>query len=188
MYLITETGLYQTIDQLGWGEKKGDPPPPGPLPPDVALVRMPDGDAVYTGDQGTNWRECGGGRTLFYGLSTPGTSNLRSRPSTDLPEQHGPVVPRVTRLLPPAPNPFNPAVVLRYELAKTGSVELAIYDVRGRQVMELVGGVRQDPGPYQVEWQGVDHRGQKLTSGLYYARLRVDGEIVPETRRLVLLK
>jgi len=51
-----------------------------------------------------------------------------------------------------------------------------------------VGGVRQDPGPYQVEWRGVDHRGQKLTSGLYYARLRVDGEIVPEIRRLVMLK
>jgi hypothetical protein len=93
-----------------------------------------------------------------------------------------------TALHPPAPNPFNPAVVLRFDLAAAGRSELVVYDVRGRRVAELLGGVALAAGPHKVEWRGQDASGRRLGSGIYFARLRVNGADVGGVRKLVLLK
>jgi hypothetical protein len=93
-----------------------------------------------------------------------------------------------TLLYPPAPNPFNPAVVLRFDLAVAGRSELAVYDVRGRKVTELLGGAALNAGPHQVEWRGQDAAGRRLGSGIYFARLRVNGVEVGGVQKLVLLK
>ena len=38
------------------------------------------------------------------------------------------------RLLPNVPNPFNPATEIRFALERAGTVELAVFDARGRRV------------------------------------------------------
>jgi hypothetical protein len=97
--------------------------------------------------------------------------------------------PRVTLLHPASPNPFNPATVLRFDLAGPGRAELTLYDARGRRVAQLLeGGQTLEAGAHQIAWRGLDQRGRAVASGIYYAQLAVDGQAVGPTQRLVLLR
>lgn len=89
------------------------------------------------------------------------------------------------RLLPAAPNPFNPRTTLRWSQPGTGAVDLAVYDLRGRRVRQLVQEVRP-AGEHRVEWAGVDDRGQGLPSGVYFVRLATGKSVA--SQRTVLLK
>ncbi len=99
-----------------------------------------------------------------------------------------PALPRANRLEPCFPNPFNPRTSLRFALRATATIELAIYDLGGRRVATLAAG-EWNAGTHSVVWHGVDRTGQPASSGVYLARLRIDGEN-PETlvQRVTLLK
>jgi len=78
------------------------------------------------------------------------------------------------------PNPFNPVTTIKYALARSGEVALAIYNLRGEEVARLVEG-EQAAGEYQVIWDA-----SNVASGIYFYRLQA-GEFV-ETRKMVLLR
>jgi hypothetical protein len=78
------------------------------------------------------------------------------------------------------PNPFNPVTRLTYFVPDAAHVRLAVYDVTGRLVAELVNGA-VDAGEHAIEW---DAKG--LASGVYFGRLETGG--VVDIQRLVLLK
>jgi len=71
------------------------------------------------------------------------------------------------------PNPFNPETVIRYDLRLRGKVKLRILDILGKEVIELVGEIRQ-PGSYEVRWDGKDRVGRSVASGTYLCQLTVD--------------
>jgi hypothetical protein len=79
-----------------------------------------------------------------------------------------------TDLLPVIPNPTRGSALVQYALARAGSVHLAIYSVDGRLVKTLVNGA-QDPGRYQLSWDGTDAHGTLLRSGMFYVRLEAAG-------------
>jgi hypothetical protein len=83
------------------------------------------------------------------------------------------------------PNPFNPTTTIAYDLASGEAVTLAIYDVQGKRVRELVNG-RQPAGRHRVEWDGRDGRGQRVASGVYFYRLEAGA--YTSTKKMVLLK
>jgi subtilisin family serine protease len=83
------------------------------------------------------------------------------------------------------PNPFNPTTTIAYDLASGEVVTLAIFDVRGKRVRELVNGA-QPPGRYRVDWDGRDERGQRVAGGVYFYRLEAGS--YTKTRKMVLLK
>jgi hypothetical protein len=88
-------------------------------------------------------------------------------------------------LHPGAPNPFNPATIIRYELARPGAARLTIHDLRGG----LVAVLREEfheAGAHQSTWRGVDDRGRHVPSGAYFARLEYASEVW--TRKLLLLR
>jgi glycerophosphoryl diester phosphodiesterase len=68
------------------------------------------------------------------------------------------------------PNPFNPATTLRYYLQRPSAVELAVYDLLGRKVAELVRST-QGEGEHTITWDGLDQSGQPVGSGVYLCRL-----------------
>jgi hypothetical protein len=73
------------------------------------------------------------------------------------------------------PNPFNPQTSIRFVLTEDTHVSLAIYDMLGRQVLQLVD---QDfkAGTHEAIWNGVDARGSTVPSGTYiYSLRRSDG-------------
>jgi hypothetical protein len=78
------------------------------------------------------------------------------------------------RLYPARPNPFNPHTVLSFRLDQAGPVRLALFDVQGRMVRELVNGPRP-AGTQDVTWDGTDARGTACASGVYFALLQAGG-------------
>ncbi len=69
------------------------------------------------------------------------------------------------------PNPFNPATTIKYDLAKSGKVQLVIYNILGEKVRTLVNEL-QVAGANQSIWDGLDESGQPATSGVYVYRLK----------------
>jgi TolB protein len=64
------------------------------------------------------------------------------------------------------PNPFNPATVICYDLARPGHVRLQVYAVNGQLVRDLVAAY-QEAGSYQVPWDGRDAAGVLVGNGVY---------------------
>lgn len=65
------------------------------------------------------------------------------------------------------PNPFNPCTTITYQLPVVGYASLIVYDVYGREVATLVEGI-ESAGLHTVTFDGGN-----LSSGVYFARLRV---------------
>ena len=63
------------------------------------------------------------------------------------------------------PNPFNPTTVISYQLSAISNVSLKIYDILGREVINLVN-ERQDAGYYQTNFDA-----HHFASGMYIYRL-----------------
>ena len=83
------------------------------------------------------------------------------------------------------PNPFNPSTKITYRLNKPALVKLSVYDITGREVNRLVDRY-QSVGDYNISWNSNDDNGQKMASGMYFARLNVDNESV--SRKMVMTK
>ena len=93
--------------------------------------------------------------------------------------------PAVTRILPNAPNPFNPQTRINFELSQPGRARLAIFDVTGRRVKTMHDG-HLESGPHSLVWQGRDDGGRPVASGVYYLRMEsVEGV---HHRKMMLLK
>jgi len=75
-------------------------------------------------------------------------------------------------LKPNYPNPFNPSTSLEYNLARSGSVNITIYDLKGNAISELVNEI-QSSGQHHLQWDGRNDAGELVESGLYLARLQV---------------
>ncbi len=83
------------------------------------------------------------------------------------------------------PNPFNPATTIDFTLDRSGSVELAVFDLSGRLVATLL---RDElaAGDHRLVWSGRNDRGIPVASGQYrYALTTATGRL---TRSMILLK
>ncbi len=63
------------------------------------------------------------------------------------------------------PNPFNPTTKIRFDLARSGNVKLAIYDISGRQVAEIVN------ANYAAGEYSFDYSAENLATGVYFYKL-----------------
>jgi hypothetical protein len=89
-------------------------------------------------------------------------------------EDNSPEVQQVFTLSPNAPNPFNAATSIRFELYRAGDVSLVVYDSLGRVVARLVEG-HLNAGLHAVTWDGADNAGVLVSSGVYVYRLASRG-------------
>ena len=78
------------------------------------------------------------------------------------------------------PNPFNPATTIEFELERTQTVTLKVYDVLGKEVAVLANGFLS-AGQHRVQFSAGD-----LSGGIYFYQLKADD--FTETRRMVLMK
>ena len=62
------------------------------------------------------------------------------------------------------PNPFNPTINLSYEVAEANMLTVAVYDVTGRLVLDLVDEVHP-PGDYMISWDA-----SSASSGIYFVK------------------
>jgi len=75
-------------------------------------------------------------------------------------------LPQALTLLGAAPNPFNPATEIRFNLARAGHVRLDVFALNGRRVATVADRVFGEGGQ-AVTWDGRDHTGRTLESGTY---------------------
>ena len=68
------------------------------------------------------------------------------------------------------PNPFNPTTSIRYSIPKAGIVTLKVYDVIGREVMEVLNQF-QEVGSYTVNLDA-----SKLATGMYVYRIAIHSD------------
>jgi len=73
------------------------------------------------------------------------------------------------------PNPFRGGTAIEWSLAHDAAVDLAIYDVMGREVRVLARGAAS-AGMHRADWDGRSANGRAAGAGLYFARLRLDGQ------------
>jgi uncharacterized repeat protein (TIGR03806 family) len=83
------------------------------------------------------------------------------------------------------PNPFNPNTTIEYHLERESPINLSIYDLMGQQVRTLVA-KNQKAGQYSIQWDGRNHGGLLVASGVYFYQLRSTQN--QQTRRLLFLK
>ncbi|MBK7160271.1 MAG: T9SS type A sorting domain-containing protein [Ignavibacteria bacterium] len=79
------------------------------------------------------------------------------------------------------PNPFNPTTFISFAVPVESIVELNVYDISGRLIQNLINNVKYAQGIYSVKFDG-----SKLSSGMYYYRLKTNDYIA--TRKMVLIK
>jgi hypothetical protein len=84
------------------------------------------------------------------------------------------------------PNPFNPSTQIKFDLPEGGVVSLAVYDVLGRKVADLVNEYRE-AGYYSTTWNAAN-----VSSGVYFGRFTVTNEFgrmqYTKMSKLVLMK
>jgi hypothetical protein len=81
--------------------------------------------------------------------------------------------------------PIRDAALLRFSLPQASPVSLRVFDVTGRLVRELVSDQR-GAGVHTVGWDLRDAVGQKITRGVYFARLAVGPRVL--TRSLIVVR
>ncbi|MDP8237721.1 MAG: T9SS type A sorting domain-containing protein [Candidatus Hatepunaea meridiana] len=83
-------------------------------------------------------------------------------------------------LLEPYPNPFNAQTKIGYQIPEICNVTIRLYDLRGRQIAELVN-ANHTPGRYSVTYHTQD-----LASGIYMVKMTSDSKTM--VRKLVLMR
>ncbi len=85
-----------------------------------------------------------------------------------------------------SPNPFAETTSIAYSVPTGGGfVDILVYDVNGREVRSLVR-ERMDGGAGFAVWDGFDNAGERVASGVYFARLDIDG--LTACGKLIMLK
>ena len=88
-------------------------------------------------------------------------------------------------LLPNFPNPFNPVTTIRYELPDQKLVNISVYDMRGNLIKNLLKSI-QSPGLKTVQWDATDNRGNMVSAGVYFYKIKAGSFI--QTKKMILLK
>ncbi|UCE66848.1 MAG: S8 family serine peptidase [Candidatus Zixiibacteriota bacterium] len=83
------------------------------------------------------------------------------------------------------PNPFNAQTTIEFALGVPGEINLSIYDLLGRKIVNLKSGML-NAGRYSLIWDGTNGSGKAVASGIYFYRLEsLEGS---RTMRMLLLK
>lgn len=126
--------------------------------------------ALTSDNQGNMWIGTAGGGLSVY---QPGGVQLSI-------EQEESVTPTEMRLDQNFPNPFNPTTTIRYRLPVSGHVDLHVYDITGREVIQLVDRY-QTQGNHVIRFDG-----SELASGVYFYVLKSNGWI--KSKKMLLAK
>jgi len=83
------------------------------------------------------------------------------------------------------PNPSNPTTTIAFVLPEEARVTLSLYALDGRLVRTLIDDTLPG-GAREVQWDGKDNRGNVVSSGVYFYRLRAGKHAL--ARKLLYLK
>jgi len=85
-------------------------------------------------------------------------------------------LPREFQLSQNYPNPFNQLTTIPIAVAEKGKIDVAIYNTLGKKIKTLRQGTVSS-GKYDLRWDGRDHAGNEVTSGVYICRASCAGAV-----------
>ncbi|MBU8934270.1 MAG: T9SS type A sorting domain-containing protein [candidate division Zixibacteria bacterium] len=94
------------------------------------------------------------------------------------------ILPRSLTLHQNYPNPFNPATTISFDLHRLVDWKIEIFNVLGSRVRTFVG--RGGPGRESTVWNGSDHDGRPVGSGIYLYRLTAGNTV--QSRKMLLVQ
>ncbi|MBI3578892.1 MAG: T9SS type A sorting domain-containing protein, partial [Ignavibacteriales bacterium] len=152
----------------------------------VLVTKHVNGDFYHSftfsnGSSGRNW---------YYFTAQDGTTYLYlirayvSSGVTGVQETYE-VLPTSFSLAQNYPNPFNPSTTIQYTIPRRSQVRLKVFDTMGREVATIID-QELNAGVYKSVWNGKDHIGVTVSSGVYFYRLEANG--YQSTQKMVLLK
>lgn len=71
------------------------------------------------------------------------------------------------------PNPFNSSVTFRYSIKQSSDVSIEFTDILGRKI-ESYNLNKQNEGTHEWEWNGKDQKGNKISSGVYFYKIKAN--------------
>lgn len=74
-----------------------------------------------------------------------------------------------------SPNPLNPTGILTFETRRAGAARVQIFSANGRLVQTLLDVSNLPSGQHKIRLGSTDGRGRPLATGVYYYRVRADG-------------
>jgi len=83
------------------------------------------------------------------------------------------------------PNPFNPTTTICFSLPAKSKVDLTIYNIKGQKVATLISST-MEKGKYNVVWDSKDKTGKRVSSGVYFYKLRTPNKSI--IKKCLLLK
>jgi len=83
------------------------------------------------------------------------------------------------------PNPFRNTATIRYELSKSSSATLTVYNLKGALVREIQQS-SASAGENHLLWDGFDSNGLSAPTGVYFLRLTASGK--SNTRKILKIK
>jgi len=117
--------------------------------------------------------------------SLPGPGNLpKSSDDDEVIHSHASVVSDYA-LEQNYPNPFNPSTTISFALPQAGEVRLAIYNLSGQVVKQLVAG-EMNADQHSLTWDATDARGERVASGVYLYVIKTGS--FSSQRKFVLMK
>ncbi len=84
------------------------------------------------------------------------------------------------------PNPFNPATTIEFSIQNNSKVELTIYNIKGQKIKTLAKD-EFTKGSHSIIWNGDDDSGKLVSSGIYFYKLEVNGNM-SGMKKMLLLK
>ena len=115
-------------------------------------------------------------------LSIPAFSNIIKKTTDDIDRVETPLTNLLYRNY---PNPFNPTTTIYFDVAEQTKVTIEVYNITGQRVKTLINQTL-NPGAYSVVWNGNDHYGRKVASGMYFYQMKTDN--YSDIKRMVLMK
>ena len=85
-----------------------------------------------------------------------------------------------------APNPFNPATTIRFDLPNPTKVTVIVFNILGQEVIRLINDEAMEAGFHEISWNGRNQIGSSTASGIYLYRIEA-GEF-SKARKMLLLK
>ena len=171
-------GLYELEHGVDYSDA-GDPYP-GAVNATVFSAMTTPASATYEGEQTlVEVDNISASAAVMYADLIVGLSAGSSGDDDD------PLLPVNVELAQNYPNPFNPVTTISFSTTATTRTTLEIFNLLGQKVKLLFDG-NIDAGTISVSWDGCDHNGHEVASGIYFYRL-ITGN-TQQVRKMILLR
>jgi predicted outer membrane repeat protein len=83
------------------------------------------------------------------------------------------------------PNPFNPSTTIEFSIQNESIVDISIYNIKGQRIRSLLNN-QITAGEHSIVWNGKDDSNNKVGSGVYLYKLKVNSKTEAVKKGLLL--